>query len=77
MRVVARRQRALVFLDLDEVWACEASERLTYVHSSRGRFDLDLTLSRDPALWFNHVATILLGALNRHDPHVFDALRSG
>jgi DNA-binding LytR/AlgR family response regulator len=44
-RVVARRQRALVFLDLDEVWACEASERLTYVHSSRGRFDLDLTLS--------------------------------
>jgi len=45
VRVVARRQRSLVFLDLDEVWACEASERLTYVHSSRGRFDLDLTLS--------------------------------
>jgi DNA-binding LytR/AlgR family response regulator len=45
VRVVARRQRSLVFLELDEVWACEASERLTYVHSSRGRFDLDLTLS--------------------------------
>jgi two-component system response regulator LytT len=45
VRVVARKQRSLVFLDLDEVWACEASERLTYVHSSRGRFDLDLTLS--------------------------------
>ena len=44
-KVVARRQRALVFLELDEVWACEAAERLTYVHSSRGRFDLDLTLS--------------------------------
>ena len=34
-----------MFLELDEVWACEAAERLTYVHSSRGRFDLDLTLS--------------------------------
>jgi DNA-binding LytR/AlgR family response regulator len=45
VRVVARRQRSLVFLELDEVWACEASARLTYVHSSRGRFDLDLTLS--------------------------------
>ena len=44
-RIVARRQRALVFLDLAEVWACEASERLTFVHSARGRFDLDLTLS--------------------------------
>jgi DNA-binding LytR/AlgR family response regulator len=44
-RIVARRQRALVFLDLGEVWACEASDRLTCVHSARGRFDLDLTLS--------------------------------
>jgi DNA-binding LytR/AlgR family response regulator len=44
-RIVARRQRALVFLDMSEVWACEASERLTFVHSARGRFDLDLTLS--------------------------------
>lgn len=45
LRIAARRQRAIVFLDLDEVWACEASDRLTYVHSSRGRYDLDLTLS--------------------------------
>ena len=44
-RIVARRRRALVFLDLEDVWACEASDRLTYVHSTRGRFDLDLTLS--------------------------------
>jgi two-component system response regulator LytT len=44
-RIVARRGRALVFLNLDEVWACEASERLTYVHSARGRFALDLTLN--------------------------------
>jgi DNA-binding LytR/AlgR family response regulator len=45
LRMAARRDRAIVFLDLDEVWACEASERLTFVHSNRGRFDLDLTLS--------------------------------
>src|SRR5262249_14854676 len=44
-RFVARRQRALVFLELEEVWACEASERLTYVHSMRGRFELDLALA--------------------------------
>ena len=44
-RIVARRGRALVFLDFEEVWGCEAAERLTCVHSSRGRFDLDLTLS--------------------------------
>jgi hypothetical protein len=36
--------------------------------------DLDLTLVRDPALWFNYVATLWLGALNRHDPHLFDTL---
>jgi DNA-binding LytR/AlgR family response regulator len=35
----------LVFLPLGDVWACEAADRLTFVHSSRGRFDLDLSLS--------------------------------
>jgi DNA-binding LytR/AlgR family response regulator len=45
LRVAARRQRAIVFLDMDDVWACEAADRLTFVHSARGRFDLDLTLS--------------------------------
>jgi DNA-binding LytR/AlgR family response regulator len=45
LRIAARRQRAIVFLGLDEVWACEAADRLTYVHSARGRYDLDLTLS--------------------------------
>jgi DNA-binding LytR/AlgR family response regulator len=45
LRMAARRDRAIVFLDLDDVWACEASERLTFVHSNHGRFDLDLTLS--------------------------------
>jgi hypothetical protein len=34
----------------------------------------NLTLVRDPASWFNYVATTLLGALNRHDPHLFDGL---
>lgn len=45
MRVVARRKRSLVFLDPDELWAFEASERLTYVHSRHGRFDIDLSLT--------------------------------
>jgi DNA-binding LytR/AlgR family response regulator len=45
LRVAARRDRVIVFLGIDEVWACEAADRLTFVHSTRGRFDLDLTLS--------------------------------
>jgi DNA-binding LytR/AlgR family response regulator len=45
LRIVARRKRALVFLRLDEVWAFEAAERLAYVHTTRGRFDVDLSLS--------------------------------
>jgi len=44
-RIVARRKRALVFIRLEEVWAFEAAERLAYVHTSRGRFDVDLSLS--------------------------------
>jgi two-component system, LytTR family, response regulator LytT len=44
-RIVVRRKRALVFLRLDEVWAFEAAERLAFVHTSRGTFDVDLSLS--------------------------------
>lgn len=44
-RIVARRKRSLVFLDADEVWAFEASHRLTFVHTPHGTFDLDLSLS--------------------------------
>ncbi len=44
-RIVVRRKRALVFLRLDEVWAFEASERLAFVHTARGVFDVDLSLS--------------------------------
>lgn len=32
--------------------------------------DLELQLVRDPVTWFNYVATLLLGALNRADPTV-------
>jgi two-component system response regulator LytT len=45
LRIAARSERVIVFLDLCDVWACEAADRLTFVHSARGRFDLDLTLS--------------------------------
>jgi DNA-binding LytR/AlgR family response regulator len=44
-RVVARNKRALVFLRQSEVWAFEASERLTFVHCREGRFDVDLSLA--------------------------------
>jgi DNA-binding LytR/AlgR family response regulator len=45
LRVVARRKRNLVFLDPKEIWAFEAADRLTFVHSRQGRFDIDLTLA--------------------------------
>jgi len=44
-RIVARRKGALVLLRLDEVLAFEAADRLAYVHTARGRFDVDLSLS--------------------------------
>jgi two-component system response regulator LytT len=44
-RVVARWKKSLVFLDPDKIWAFEAAERLTFVHSPEGKFDVDLSLA--------------------------------
>ncbi len=44
-RVVARRKKSLVFLNPEEIWAFQASDRLTFVHSPEGRFDIDLSLA--------------------------------
>lgn len=44
-KIVARKKKGLVFLRPEEVWAFEAADRLTFVHTKRGRFDLDLSLS--------------------------------
>jgi DNA-binding LytR/AlgR family response regulator len=44
-RIVGRRGHRLVFLDIDEVWAVEAQDRLTFVHAVWGRFDLDVSLA--------------------------------
>ncbi len=44
-RIVARRQKSIVFLEPDAVWAFEASDRLTSVHTAEGAFDIDLTLA--------------------------------
>jgi two-component system response regulator LytT len=44
-RIVARRKRSLVFLEPHEIWAFEADERLTFVHTRHGRFDVDLSLA--------------------------------
>lgn len=44
-RVVARSKKGLVLFARDEVWAFEAAERLMFVHTARGRFDIDLSLA--------------------------------
>lgn len=45
LRIAARRQKSLVLFDRDDVWAFEAAERLARVHTARGTFDVDLSLS--------------------------------
>jgi two-component system response regulator LytT len=49
MRVVARRKKSLVFLDPEDIWAFEAIDRLTFVHSRLGKFDIDLSLAATEA----------------------------
>ena len=44
-RVVARRKKSLVFLDPEKILAFEAADRLTFVHSLEGKFDVDLSLA--------------------------------
>ena len=44
-RIVARRKKNLVFLEPGEIWAFEAADRLTFVHTEHGRFNLDLSLA--------------------------------
>ncbi len=44
-RIVARKKRSLVFLELREIWAFETADRLTYVHTEHGVFDIDLSLA--------------------------------
>ena len=44
-RIVARRKRSLIFLELFEIWAFETADRLTYVHTEHGVFDVDLSLT--------------------------------
>ncbi len=43
-RIVARRGRSLIFLELSEVWAFESRSRLTVVHGPRGTHEVDLSL---------------------------------
>jgi two-component system, LytTR family, response regulator LytT len=45
LRVVARRKKNLVFLVPQDIWAFEAADRLTCVHSRQGTFDVDLSLA--------------------------------
>jgi DNA-binding LytR/AlgR family response regulator len=43
-RLAARQGERLVFLEAPEIWAFQATDRLTFVHSEHGRFELDLSL---------------------------------
>ncbi len=43
-RVAARRRDAIVVLEVRDVWAFEARDRLCFVHSAAGRFDVDMSL---------------------------------
>lgn len=45
-RLAARGRRSILFLSPQEVWAFEAESRLCFVHSSYGRFDVDLSLTQ-------------------------------
>lgn len=45
LRIAARDGRAIVFLRRDEAFAFEADGRLCFVHSTRGRLDVDLSLT--------------------------------
>jgi two-component system, LytTR family, response regulator LytT len=44
-RIVARKRKSLVFLELGDVWAFEAQDRLSIVHTEHGVFDIDLSLT--------------------------------
>lgn len=44
LRIVGRRRRDLIFIDTKEVLAFEAANRLTFVHCTNGRFDIDASL---------------------------------
>ena len=45
VRIAARNGRAIVFLAVSDAFAFEAEERLCYVHTARGRLDVDLSLN--------------------------------
>ncbi|MBX3204517.1 MAG: response regulator transcription factor [Labilithrix sp.] len=58
LRIAARRKRNLVFFEPDEVWAFEAAERLTRVHTPHGVFDIDLSLSAIEASFGRSLARV-------------------
>ncbi len=50
LRLVARDQNALVFLEVEGMLAFEAADRLTYVHHDKGKYCIDLSLQAIDAL---------------------------
>jgi two-component system response regulator LytT len=75
-RIVARRGNGLVFLGREEVWAFEASERLTFVHTPHGTFDVELSLSAIESS-FGDVLKRVHRSWLVHATHVRELVREG
>jgi DNA-binding LytR/AlgR family response regulator len=75
-RLVARRRRGWVFLRADDVWAFEAAERLTFVHTALGRHDMDLSLTALEAAFEGRLIRPHRNWL-AHLPHVHALERDG
>ena len=75
-RIVARRGNGLVFLGRDEVWAFEASDRLTFVHTPHGSFDVELSLAAIEAS-FGDVLQRVHRRWLVHSTHVRELVRQG
>jgi len=45
MRIAARSRNGIVLLGLEQVWAFESEERMVHVHSTAGRFEIDISLN--------------------------------
>jgi two-component system, LytTR family, response regulator LytT len=76
LRIVARRGKSLVFLEPSEVWAFEAADRLTSVHTPHGTFDLDLSLSAIEASFGRALARVHRNWLV-NPVHIKELMRDG
>ncbi len=68
-RIVARRKRSLVFLEPHEIWAFEAADRLTFVHTMHGTFDIDSVARGGRGLFRSRVRARASKLARELEPH--------